>query len=230
VQVISYNERFNAIEMDDQDVYVFKIAPRLVALLCRAIGEDKKERVGVSAADPPIVYGKVPEDSQIAWDMLLADVFLADIVFAKNDLTKNYRFADGFIPMGETVTYNVAVFFKFTDFRFQTDGHEMHLSNSRLAIQLVPLSDKVAEDGNFLPDEKAIRDGRMSKAYATNAQHISDNISYYRKERIVKRMFAYGETAAFMRSLKAAGFNVNSLAETIDQHGQNPVRDGGVIP
>ena len=181
-------------------------------------------------ADPPIVYGKVPEDSQIAWDMLLADVFLADIVFARNDLTKNYRFANGFTPVAEKVTSNVAVFFKFTDFRFQTDGHEMHLANSRLAIQLVPLSDKVAEDGNFLPDENAIRDRRMSEAYATNAQHISDNVLYYGKERIVKRMFAYGDTAAFVRSLKAAGFNVSSLAETIDPHGQSPERVGGLNP
>jgi hypothetical protein len=216
VQQIGYDSRYNAVILDNRSVYVLKVSPELAALLFRAIGGDDKERVGVSAAQPPIVYGAVPDDSMIAWDLLLADEFLGGIVFANSEYTNGYRFASDFVPRKQTsLTYNVAVFFKFTNFQFAVRNDEWHGTGGTLDIQLVPLSDKRASDGNFLPDDDAIRAGKMYAAFTTNATHIAQNLSYYRRELIVSQMFAYGETAAFIRALKRAGFDLATFASAI---------------
>ncbi|MCH7584542.1 MAG: hypothetical protein IH941_05215 [Acidobacteria bacterium] len=163
-----------------------------------------------------LVYGKVPKDSELAWDLKIADNFLGDIVFAGNDWTTGYRFANGFKPEpNQEENWNGAVYFIFNGFEFQTQQEEALLTQANLEVRLVPLSDTVAPDGGFLPDEKAISRGVLPKQYELNARHVAENISYYRRERIIDRIFAYGEVAAFIRALKRAGFNLEALADNI---------------
>jgi hypothetical protein len=212
---VQYDPRFNAFILDNHAAYFMKIPPKTVALLCRAIAEDDKERVGVSLGKVELVYGKVPKDSDLSWDMKMADHFMGDIVFAQNNWTKGYNFADGFTPARPNEFYNVAVFFKFNGFEFQIQNEEISLSKSNFDAQIIPLSESVSQDGGHLPDENAITQGRIPEAFENNARHVAEHISYYRRERLIDRMFLYGEAAAFIRALKSADFDLEALADRI---------------
>jgi len=221
IRSVRYDRRFNAFILDDRAAYFMKIPPKSVAVLCRAIDQDDQELVGVGiTAAKQLIYGKIPADSDIAWDLKLADNFFGDIVFGQNRWSAGYRFVNGFKPEpnhGESL--DVAVFFTFKGFEFEIRAEEVRLTRAKFDVKLFPLSRDLTEEGGVLPDYKAIEEGRMSREYEANAKHLADNISYYRRERIVNRTFAYGETAAFIRALKRADFDLEDLAAHIPGDG-----------
>jgi hypothetical protein len=189
------------------------VNPRNVIMLARAIARDDK--VGVSLGQVQLVYGQVPENSDVALDLKLADGFLGDIVFARRKWTKGYRFASGYEPKRDTGS-NVAVFFRFGGFDFETDQEEVRLRSSGLDITLIPLTETKSAEGGHLPDLEAIRAGQRFPQFELNASHISENIGYYRQEKIIEQTFGYGELAAFLRGLKASGVNLANLANAVE--------------
>ena len=215
VEHVAYDPRFNAIALDDRAVYFAKVPARTLAVMCRAIALD--ERVGVSLGRKHIVYGKVPESSDLAVDLKLADHFLGDIVFAEGDWTSGYRFPDGFRPQpNQDDSGHVAVFFNFNGFEFAIQQEEIRMTTASFDVRLVPLAEQADEKGAHQPDLDAVARGSVSPQYEANARHIAENIGYYQKERIISRTFAYGEAAAFVRCLKRAGVDLSALANTID--------------
>jgi hypothetical protein len=215
VEHVAYDPRFNAIALDDRAVYFTKVPARTLAVMCRAIAQD--ERVGVSLGRKHIVYGKVPESSDLAVDLKLADHFLGDIVFAEGDWTSGYRFPNGFRPQpNRDDTGHVAVFFNFNGFEFAIQQEEIRMTAASFDVRLVPLTEQADEKGAHQPDLDAVAKGSISRQYEANARHIAENIGYYQKERIISRTFAYGEAAAFVRGLKRAGVDLSALANTID--------------
>ena len=216
INTLRYDSRFNAFILNDRAVYFVKVPQRSVAVLCRAIAQDEKERVGVSLGDVELVYGKVPGSSDLAWDLKVADHFLGDIVFAQNEWTPGYRFANGFTPEPDTaINYNVAVFFTFNGFGFQLRNQHAVPTRVNLDVRLFPLTESRSPDGGLLPDAAAISRGLVSAPFERNARHVAENIGYYRRERIIERVFAYGEVAAFIRELKRSGFDLEDLARNI---------------
>ena len=214
VSRLDYDGRFNAITVNDQAVYFVKIPSSRLAELCRAIALD--DRVGVSLGRVQLVYGKLLSDSEVAFDLKLADHFLGDIVFARNDWSRGYSFPEGFKPQANVGNLiHTAVFFDFNGFKFQTARQQISLARANFDVRLVPLSDKETAEGGLQPDLQAGAEDRLSKQFAANARHISDHIAYYRHERIVSRTFAYGEAAAFLRGLKAGGANLGEFARRI---------------
>ncbi|MGD0464907.1 MAG: hypothetical protein ABSB74_20675 [Tepidisphaeraceae bacterium] len=212
---VTFDKRFDAFVLDDRAIYLTKVPPKTVAVLCRAIADDDK--VGVSIGQKQIVYGQVPVDSELAMDMKIADRFLGDIVFAEKDWSVGYRFANDYVPQRhEGRIPNVAVFFKFNGFQFAIVQEEVRLTQAKLDVRLVPLSDIESPDGGLQPDYNAIEKGQLFPEFQANARHVADNIAYYRRELIIDRMFAYGELAAFIRGLKAAGVDLKALALSIE--------------
>jgi hypothetical protein len=221
IEDVMYDKRFNAFIVNDRAAFFLKVSPRTIAELCRAFAEDDKQLLGVSLGDNEIVYGKVAADSDIAWDLKLADKFLGDIVFAENSWTRGYKFADGYTPQKHVgPSYSLAVFFTFKDFRFRVEEEEIFNSESGLDIMLIPLTGAAAADGGHEADEAAVQKGLISEQYQANANHIAANTAYYRQEPLIQRLFAYGEAAAFIRQLKASGFDLIALAENLS--GANP--------
>lgn len=216
VNKVLYDVKMNAIMLDDRAAYFLPIPAKSAAVLCWAIDQDAK--VGVSLGATHIVYGAVPADTDLALDLKIADHFLGDIVFAQNDWTKGYRFANGYTPqkLQERSGGSVAVFFNFNGFQFAIQDEEVRLTHANFQVQLVPLSDKKSGEGGHLPDFDAITAGRTFKEYQANATHVAENIQYYRGENIVDRMFLYGEVAALIRGLKNAGVNLKEVAQTIE--------------
>lgn len=211
---VRYDGRFNAFILDERAAYFMAIPPKTVALLCRSIAQDDK--VGVSLGQAHIVYGAVPPESDLAMDLKMADRFLGDIVFAGYEWTAGYRFANGYQPQANKAErFPVAVFFNLNRFEFQVQQEEVRLARSSLDVRLLPLSNAKSAQGGHLPDLDAIAKGRVSPQYEANAQHVAEQIAYYRRERIVERTFAYGEVAAFIRALKQAGIDLQALARSV---------------
>lgn len=230
VRQVRYEPAYNALVLDDRAVYFAKIPPWTLSSLCKAIAEDNgdssttgSERVGVSMGRVFISYGKtksgtpsLPVDSALAQDLFLIDKFLADIVFAENDWTVGYKFKDGFVPeKRKKDDSNIAVSFTFDRFQFQIRQDVILLTQSGFNVKIWPVSETPAKDGGGQPDEEAIRQGRTFPEFERNAQHLVDNMDYYRRERIVERAFSYGEAAALIRTLKAARIDLQKLAKDI---------------
>jgi hypothetical protein len=214
IRGVRYESRFNALMLDDRAVYFMKVPRLSVAILCEAIAAD--EKVGVSLGRAHLVYGAVPPDSDVAMDLKLADHFLGDIVFARKQWTAGYRYANGYQPQAnEDGIYSVAVFFNFNAFQFRIEQEEVQLAGANFDVRLVPLSNDKSAEGGHLPDFDAISKGRVSRQYERNARHVAESIGHYRQERIIDRAFAYGEVAAFLRGLKAAGVDLRELARDV---------------
>ena len=215
LEEIGYNRAYNALELDGRAVYFIRMPPKIFTEMCRAIAA--KNEMGVSLARRRLVYGGLSLNSDVSFDLALADRFLGDMAFALDNWSAGYRFADGFVPKKHVgPLQDMAVFFRFRGFRFDVQERELVATGARLAVTLVPLSRDRAVDGNLLPDFDAIRDGILSPQFEANARHIADNISYYRREQIVNRVYAYGEAAALLRWLKAQGTDLNELADSIE--------------
>jgi hypothetical protein len=212
---VHYAKGPNALMLDDRAVYFAPVSAQALATIARAIAGD--DRVGVSLGSTDIVYGSIAPDSEVVLDLKAADHFLGDIVFAREDWTAGYRFPNGFVPQRPKDTFgNVAVFFNFNGFEFRLEHEEFELARAALEISLVPLSDERAPDGGHKPDLQAIAKGQRFKEFEANAAHIDENINFYRQELIIRRMFAYGEVAAFLRGLKAQKIDLKELARVIE--------------
>jgi hypothetical protein len=211
---VRYESRLNAFVLGDRAVYFSPIPRDSSAILAAALAKD--DRVGVSLGQTEIVYGDIPEKSEVAMDLKMADSFLGSIVFARGDVMDGYRFANGYRPNRDSSGGDVAVFFKFKDFQFSVSDEELHLTSTNFEARIVPLLKDRAADGGGLPDLNAIAQGKGYPEYESNAKHVGENINYYRRERIVDRTFAYGEVAAFLRALKENGIDLQSLARNIE--------------
>jgi hypothetical protein len=218
---VRYNTEFNALVVDDRSIYLLSIAPWTVAVLCRAIAADDNGLVGVSlTGEERLFFGKgksVYQDSDLGHDLTLADRFLGDIVLGSGKWTIGYNYFDGFTPeQASEATGRLAVRFAFTGFEFRTEAGEILANPGRLEIRFAPLSDGVAEGGGLVPDYKALAEGfEPPVAYASNARHVAEHLDYYGQERIVRRMFQYGEVAAFLRGLKQSNVDLVALAQEI---------------
>ncbi len=212
---VHYAKGPNALMLDDRAVYFAPVSPAALATIARGIAGD--ERLGVSLGSTDIVYGTIGEDSEVVLDLKAADHFMGEIVFARDDWTFGYNFPNGYKPQRPQDSFgNVAVFFNFNGFEFRLEQEEFELVRASLEISLVPLSDERATDGGHKPDMQAIAKGQRFKEFEANAAHIDENINFYRQELIIRRMFAYGEVAAFLRGLKAQNVDLKELARVIE--------------
>lgn len=215
VERIAYDVRFNAFVLNDNTVYFAPIPPRTIATMSRALQQD--QRIGVSLGRVHLVYGATPPNSELALDLKIADHFLGDIVFAGDQWTRGYRFAQGYRPQphqGES--FSLAVFFKFNGFRFEVVDGELRPAGAALDVRLIPLSESPTDNGGHAPDLNALASGQVSQQYQANARHVAENVAYYRDERIINRMFEYGEVAAFLRGLRAQGYDLAAIAARIE--------------
>jgi hypothetical protein len=211
---VSYDPNLNALNFGDRAAYLIPILPQNFAVLCRAIAQD--DRIGVSLGSTQLVLGKLPKDSEVAWDLKLADHFLGDIAFGEKTWSAGYLFPNGYTPKQPQHFGALAVFFTFNDFKFDVNDEEIQAAGSNLSVQLVPLSANRAPDGGLLPDDAAIRSGLSYPEFEANVDNIVQNISYYGKEKIIERTYQYGEVAALLRGLKKTGVDLDDLAQHVE--------------
>ena len=215
VSDVRYDSEHGTFVLNGRVVYVSPIQAQGAAALASAIAAD--DRIGVSLGEETeIVYGSLPTNSELALDLKLADLFLADIVLPPQEWTIGYRYAGGFEPRKNDDADVPAVFFRIEDVQFDVKDEKLVLTSASFRARIVPVSETSALDGGYLPDMEAIQDGRVPHEYETNAKHVAENIDYYLREEIVARIVAYGEEAAFFRGLKKAGIDLSKLARELE--------------
>jgi len=211
---VRYDAAANAFVFDGRITYASPVDATAGALLARAVAGD--DRVGVSLGEETnIVYGKMPEESDAAVEMMMTDNFLGDLVLPPREWTVGYKLANNFEPRTERHR-DIAIFFRFSDYRFETKSGKIELIGASFDARLVPVLKTAAKDGGYLPDMKAIEEGRVPEDYLVNASHIADNINYYIGEDVIGNSFSYGQTAAFFRALKAARVDLRALSRTME--------------
>lgn len=202
---VTYVEERNAFVLNDDVVYLNPVSRDDLKQLNDALAKDDK--IGVSnGGDQSTMFGALSPNGNIARKLKAADRFLSAIAFGNLEYLPGYRFASGYQPkFGEG---RVVVFFRFHDFRFSKGaGDELVRSSGKIDSTLVPLS-TTKRGAGFLPDNDRIVHGTIDAAYVENMQHLDKNIDYYAREKAVRNVFAYGEAAAFLRSLKAKGLKL----------------------
>jgi len=222
IAAVKYDGRYNALVIDDHLVYFMKVASWDAAALCRDIARDRDKgmRVGVSMGSTILVYGErtTYENTAVAQDLLLADHFLGDFVFGRQDWTRGYKFPDEYEPQTANIKSHLLVQFVFRGFQFTTkDDNELQLTNLALDVRFMPVSDKPAPDGGMLPDIDELKRGyEPPPAFRNNAEYLTSHFGFFRKERIVAKTIAYGELAALFRSFMQTGINLEALASDLD--------------
>lgn len=218
VQKALFNASDNSIVLDGGITYEIPVTRQEMKDILLAIS--KNDKMGVSLVDKYIVYGGLDNGNNITLTISLVDLFLAHIVYGGKHEEKfgDYKFANGYVlkKFKGTLLSGICVYFRFCDYEFRKNKTRYELASSRLAITLVPTKkEERADDGGALPDFNAIEKGYVPDAWKQNAQHISKNIDYYMKERLMRMVNCYGEAAAFARALKGSGIDLEKLAASL---------------
>jgi hypothetical protein len=172
--------------------------------------------LGVSLDDYSRSFGDLPHESNVIWNLKLADRFLGQIGFGRigfagsGETLAGYRWKEGHADFGFNDGGNVHIVFNFHEYRFaQDETGELKRISMKLDSTLVPAADKPTADGRKLPDYDRIRQGKLPSYPVANLIDFQNNIAYYARERILRRAIAYGEVATFLRSISANGVKIN---------------------
>ena len=146
---VRYDAAANAFVFDGRITYASPVDATAGALLARAVAGD--DRVGVSLGEETnIVYGKMPEGSDAAVEMMMTDNFLGDLVLPPpREWTVGYKLANNFEPRTERHR-DIAIFFRFSDYRFETKSGKIELIGASFDARLVPVLKTAAKDGGYL--------------------------------------------------------------------------------
>lgn len=210
VGAVSYDPKLNALTLDAELAYFPPVAPRDLVALCRALAEG--DRVGAAGGARPRSWG-VPEDSEIALNLQLAELFLEDIVRGRQDRTAGYRYAEGYAPARAPEQAGGAPTFYLRRLRFARQGAELRLADSGLAIGLGPGAKRFPQ-------------------LARNARHLAEHLEYYRREKVLGQAFKYAEVAAFLRALRDSGVDLRALAVKVESQTlllRGPRNTGGAL-
>lgn len=222
VSSVEYDGSVNALVLNGELVYFVKIPPWSLATMCRAIGSDRNALLGVSETmTEGLVFGDKPEiykTSDLAYELMLADKFLGDMIFARpRGWTQGYRFPATH-PAEARIKTDMLVRFAFGNFQFaKSDDGQLSAVSSSLEVRMLPVSKVASQTGQMLPNYNALDNGwTPPAAFIANANILTDNMDYFRKELLIENVFAYGEIAAVLRSVKESGQDLNALADQIE--------------
>lgn len=215
---VSFRKSDGYMVLNDSLTYEIPVTLQEMKEILLAISENDK--MGVSLAGEYIVYGALPRENDIALNIRLVDKLLGHIAFGghHDEEFGDYKLANGYQPKknNRPRLSGMCVYFRFGDYRFKKNSARYELESSHLAIALVPTKkDERAKDGGALPDLNAIEKGYLPDAWKKNCEHISANIDYYMKERMMRIVNCYGEAAAFARALKRNGIDLKKLAASM---------------
>jgi len=227
VSSVKYDGSVNALVLNGDLVYFVKIPPWSLATMCREIVADRNALLGVSETmTEGLVFGDHPEIykySDLADELMLADKFLGDVVFAHpKGWTQGYIFPTT-QPTEARIKSEMLVHFEFNNFQFTKNDGQLSVVSSSLEIRMMPVSKAASTTGQMLPNYNAMKKGwAPPDAFITNADILADRragrgMDYFRREPLIEDVLAYGEAAAILRSIKDSRPDLlNALADQIE--------------
>lgn len=216
VSSASYDAATGSLMLDGKMTFKPELSPFALAQLARSLAAD--DRIGISITDNDVIaYGATPIESVVARDLAVADTFLADLILPPREWTLGYRLTNSYQPQEADSEEDFIVLFRFQDFDFTVANDVLTPTDAKVDIVVVPVAKEKASDGGYLVDVEALNGGIKSAAIEGNADHVSENFSYYFKERAARRALAMGQTAALFRHLKASNIDLTALASEIEK-------------
>lgn len=216
---VRYDAKTQTLILGDDLAFRPEATTEEIASLARALTED--DRVGVSITNEDVIaFGSIPEETTLARNLAVADIFLVDFVVPPREWTQDYRLAGGYTPSTIDTEDEIVAFYTLHDFEFVIAGGEVTLSKAKANLFVVPVLSERADDGGYLPDLAALDAGTATDTLAAvqkNADHMTANFSYYAQERAARRAITLGEVAAVLRHLKSKGVDLTALADEMDE-------------
>ncbi|MDP8219228.1 MAG: hypothetical protein P9M03_10960 [Candidatus Theseobacter exili] len=214
IQSAIFDKTENVFIINKNIRYTSPVSSSEMKYILHAINTDN--RMGVSLGDPGVVYGSLTSGSIPCINLKLTDHFLGCIVFANNKWIRNYDFPDNYRPRKLIHSGGgYAVYFNLEDFNFIKDGDTIVPTESTLTITLIPLTDKKGPEGGYLPDFDRIAKGKIPGEFESNISHIVKNVGFYQNDVRLSKANAYGEAAAFARTLQANEISLETLINSM---------------
>lgn len=214
IRQIRYDSATNSFLINEAVKYENPVSRFEMKSLLKALSQD--DLMGVSLGDEDIIYGSLSEGSLPSIYMKLLDHFLGCVVFANNSWLYTHAFPGNYRPKQNfSASDYYAVYFNFKDYQFSVENGQIKSANSRLSITLIPLTNQKDGKGGYIPDYTRIAMGLIPGEYEDNIHHIVTNMNYYQDEMRLQKVDAYGQAAAFVRSLKEQGQSLDSLADSL---------------
>lgn len=204
-----YVARDNAIILNDDVVYRSPVSSEEFSEIYSALAKDDKLGVTIGK-EQHIVFGGLPRHGTVARKLKVADRFLGAIAMNNGDAyLPGYTFAPGY--QNKFGGYSrVMGYFNFHDYRFaQSATGELKRSNLDVSMTFIPLAAEKNAIGGNRPDLERISHNDVPADYVASMKHLQDNFGYYAREKIIRTVIAYGEVAAFLRSMKGKGITLD---------------------
>lgn len=154
----------------------------------------------------------LPATSRVLHRMIVADILLGDITKGFGYITPLYKLPDNFVPAPYVTRpgeQRFQEYYIFTPARFTVVNGTLTAPGQTMRGVSEPV--KVAPDGSRTVDAAAQAAGAENPAIKQNMAHVLSHIDYYSRERVVREMFDYAETAEFARVLKTNGIDLQSI-------------------
>jgi hypothetical protein len=214
IKSVKYDNEKNTFILNGKLIYQNPLSKGEMKQIFKAVQSD--DLIGVSLGDKDIIYGALDEGSLTSIYLKLADHFLGSIVFANYRWVTYQTFPGGYKPkanFGAGQYY--AVYFNFDHFNFEVKNNKIRSKDSLLTATLIPLTAQQDAVGGYHPDYAKIEKSIFPKEYEDNIQHIVNNMPFYQDEGRVRKANAYGEAAAFARTLNESPISLSELIEKL---------------
>ena len=200
IETIRYDENRHLFVLNEELQYRSPVGKTALRELAASLLQD--DLLGYSAENKGIVYGALLHRGPVAADLQKADYLFGAAVMSDIPGYLNIRFKDN---------RGTSIHFRLHDFVFVRKGNRLRLSGSELQVQLIPITGKKSNRGTFLADREALRAGWIPAVYLRKAEKLIADLDWYLRCEDVKRVVRYGEIAAFLRSVKSQGFDLQTL-------------------
>jgi hypothetical protein len=220
IKSVDYDPKTGAYTINGKDTYKCPVKARDMGELIRAFQKDPDTNLGVSLTKvKEIVFGKVPPDGENIKAMFECDRLMCQVLFGFNDLLGGVKLPGNYVPKQATERpTTVAAYTLFSDYIFAKKGNEWTCGNVSMSVEVYATKGAQgtkASDGGHVIDEDAMKKGLIASEDLANRDHILKNKAGYMAIPTVAKVVAYGEGAAFARTLVASKIDLAPLLKKL---------------
>ncbi len=215
IRKLSYNQENNYFLINGRTIYKLPLGPIEMAEIFRMIDQEDYLSYPLQKSHRR-KYVQTDKTEKIAGVMKICYDYFSNIVFGRPD-----HLPVGMKLLPESVlkvndvesSSKVCVNINFR-YSFIVDRNSLRRRACNVEINLLP-PDSLRKTDSLWDnmDIKLTEKYKEPKAYQDNAVHLTGNMKYYLKNKIVERVVSYGEAAAFARTLKRQYIDLTKIAD-----------------
>lgn len=222
LKIVEYNREQGYFLLNKSVIYVSPVPKESLYELTRALSTDDRLGVSILRNLNVITYGDLSKRGKVAKQLVAADKLIGGVVLARHDWIKDVKLPDKYKPARPEGTFiNTVIYANFTNIAFEkkvrvdpkTKQSQVYYKRSDFTfdLKLIPISDKKARDGGFLPDAEKIEAGIQQPEFRANLAHMLKHREKYLAMDALDTALRHAEAAAFLRYLKNAKVKFEDL-------------------